>query len=76
MVTDSGAPVLNKETGEVEGIFLQGENDFEYNKAQNCWEIRKCDDYTCIGESVFRITGVDYIAPNKESWLTSLIDFF
>ena len=67
---NSGAPVLNYSTGQVEGIFLSGEMDYIFNGEKQCWNIKRCQGPECRGEDVYRITGIDYIAPNKRSWLS------
>lgn len=37
---NSGSPVFNYETGEVEGILIQGADDFVFNEHKNCLESR------------------------------------
>ena len=75
-IGNSGAPVLNYSTGLVEGIFLSGERDYVFNSVRQCWNIKRCQGVECRGEDVFRITGIDYIAPNKRSWLSRLLPEF
>lgn len=54
----AGAPVLNEETLEVEGIYISGEKDFIFNPELNCSQSKICDmnASNCIGERVTRIT--------------------
>jgi len=73
---NSGAPVLNYSTGQVEGIFLSGEMDYLFNGEQQCWNIKRCKGPECRGEDVYRITGIDYIAPDKRSWLSRQLPEF
>jgi len=73
---NSGAPVLNYSTGQVEGIFLSGEIDYIFNSEKQCWNIKRCQGPECRGEDVYRITGIDYIAPNKRSWLSRQFPVF
>lgn len=41
---NSGSPVFNKRSGEVEGILIEGETDFVYNSKRECHESRKLSD--------------------------------
>jgi hypothetical protein len=52
----SGAPVINQETLEVEGIFVSGEKDLVFNPELNCSESKICEENSnCIGERITRI---------------------
>lgn len=54
---NSGSAVFNAKTGEVEGILVRGEND--YNMAGSCKVSNKCEANKCRGEDVTFITGVE-----------------
>lgn len=47
---NSGSPVLNRETGEVEGVFVRGEADFRTEGA--CDALVRCEAGGCRGEEV------------------------
>ncbi len=51
---NSGSAVLNARTGEVEGILVRGDGDYE--RDGDCLRPKKCDDDGCRGEGVTRIT--------------------
>jgi V8-like Glu-specific endopeptidase len=47
---NSGSPVLNAETLEVEGILVRGEIDFVHNTEKNCYNSKICNNNECEGE--------------------------
>jgi V8-like Glu-specific endopeptidase len=53
---NSGSAVFNRETLEVEGILVRGENDYVYDPAKNCRVSNVCEENACRGEDVTRIT--------------------
>lgn len=55
---NSGAPVFNANTGEVEGILVRGETDFERREDEWCKVSYRCSDDSCKGEDVTRITSI------------------
>lgn len=55
---NSGSPVINEDTGVVEGILVRGERDYEYDGVQKCYRAKKCAMGTCRGEDVVRSTSV------------------
>lgn len=56
---NSGAPVFNKITGKVEGILIQGAEDFVYNSEKGCLESMKySNSHRNTYEKVMRITKV------------------
>lgn len=63
---NSGAPIFNAKTYEVEGILVRGSEDYIYNKERKCREVFRCsqrryecsDDSICKGEDATRITRV------------------
>ncbi len=52
---NSGSPVFNVNTREVEGILVRGEVDFEFNEAEKCNRSRICNSSNCNGEEVTRM---------------------
>ena len=56
---NSGSPVINADTGLVEGILVNGGNDYgEYDDVNECKRISVCRDDECSGEGVVRINRV------------------
>lgn len=56
---NSGSPVLNYETGKVEGILIQGADDFIFNNVRNCLESRRLSNSSLNAyEKVMRINRV------------------
>ncbi|MEZ4814278.1 MAG: serine protease [Bdellovibrionota bacterium] len=55
---NSGSPVFNLETLEVEGILVRGERDYVWDSAESCAVSNVCDSGSCRGEDVQRITAV------------------
>lgn len=55
---NSGSAVFDAETGLVEGILVRGENDYVYDSAQGCRVPQQCDNDSCRGEDVTRITNI------------------
>ncbi len=55
---NSGSPVFNANTGVVEGILTRGEADYVKDKIKKCYRLNYCDDESCRGELVNRITNV------------------
>ena len=56
---NSGSPVFNKKNGNVEGILIQGADDFVYNPNKECLESRKLSDsHLNSYEKVMRINKV------------------
>lgn len=54
---NSGSPVFNANTGKVEGILVQGADDFIYNPKKECMQSRKLKDHHLeTYEKVMRIT--------------------
>lgn len=52
---NSGSAIFNDDTGEVEGILVRGENDFETAPGRGCRISKKCAQGGCRGEDVTRI---------------------
>jgi S1-C subfamily serine protease len=67
---NSGSPVFNKRTGKVEGILVQGAEDFRRNPDQFCNEsAHRSNSGFSAKEKVFRITkvkGLDDIKKTME----------
>lgn len=55
-ITDgsSGSPVIDMDTGLLEGIVVRGPTAFEW--ADSCFRTKICDDLSCRGEDVTRAT--------------------
>lgn len=60
---NSGSAVFNATTGEVEGILVRGEKDYEYDEEAGCNRPKKCDNNACRGEDITRITVIPELAP-------------
>ncbi|MBL7716141.1 MAG: trypsin-like peptidase domain-containing protein [Bdellovibrionales bacterium] len=72
---NSGSPILNLVSGEVEGLLISGEDDFEEDKRAGCWRVKKCTTLGCKGETVLRVTTVrntlaQLMLPELTKWLT------
>ncbi len=55
---NSGSPVFNESTKEVEGIQVRGEEDYYYEYTSGCYKTYKCTMSGCRGEDATRITEV------------------
>lgn len=56
---NSGSPVFNKKNGQVEGILIQGADDFTYNSEKDCLESRRhTNSHLQTYEKVMRINKV------------------
>lgn len=56
---NSGAPVFNKENGEVEGILIQGQQDFVYNAEKDCHQSKELSNsHMDAAEKVMRINKI------------------
>lgn len=60
---NSGSAVFNADTGEVEGILVRGEKDYEMDATLGCKRVYKCADDACRGEDVTRITVIPELVP-------------
>ena len=60
---NSGSAVFNVETGEVEGILVRGERDYEADPNLGCKRVYKCENDSCRGEDVTRITVIPELVP-------------
>lgn len=59
----SGSPVFNQSTGKLEGILIEGDEDWKYTKAR-CYASKRCLNFGCIGESILKIDAIlDYAFP-------------
>ncbi len=63
---NSGGPVFNAQTLEVEGILVRGEQDYVMDDDIDCDRPRVCeeDGKDCMGEEVVRITNIPELVPN------------
>ncbi len=55
---NSGSPVVNLDTLEVEGLLVNGEEDYRFDPERSCEAIRRCADDECAGEASLRISYV------------------
>lgn len=56
---NSGSPVFNKKTGKVEGILIQGAEDFVYNEERHCTQsLQLSDSHLNTYEKVMRINKI------------------
>ena len=55
---NSGSAVFDIKTGQVEGILVRGERDYEPDPVQNCTRPKVCKVTECRGEDVTRITNI------------------
>lgn len=53
---NSGSGVFNAKSGTVEGILVRGERDFEVDWINECVKSYRCEDSSCQGEAVTRLT--------------------
>lgn len=53
---NSGSPVINMRTGLVEGILVEGEDDYEIDYVNNCRRVKVCNRGECRGEDITRAT--------------------
>ncbi len=62
---NSGSAVINASTGEVEGILVRGETDYQYvsqdSENGSCRTVNVCEDGECRGEDVTRITNIELL---------------
>jgi len=57
---NSGSPVFNKRTGKVEGILIQGADDFKFNMEKECLESNQLSNsHKNTYEKVLRINKID-----------------
>lgn len=59
---NSGSAVFNAVSGLVEGILVQGEDDFDFNEKEMCLESKVCKDDECRGETVTRVSTIPEIS--------------
>lgn len=64
---NSGSPVINQETGIVEGILVEGEEDYEFSSARRCYLPKRFNstERSAAQEKVFRMNRI----PNLEEIL-------
>ncbi len=55
---NSGSPVFNAATHEVEGILTAGDEDFYWVEQQQCKNLYVCREIDCKGETIVRITAL------------------
>ncbi len=55
---NSGSPVINVSTGEVEGILVRGEDDYVVDAELNCKTPKVCEPTACRGEDVQKMSNI------------------
>lgn len=55
---NSGSPVLNQQTLEVEGILVRGDRDYSWNPELSCAVANVCANGSCRGEDIQKITKI------------------
>lgn len=58
MYGNSGSGVFNEKTGLLEGILVDGDDDFQLDEKAGCYVSKKCTARGCQGESVLRISEI------------------
>jgi hypothetical protein len=53
---NSGSPVFSRDTNELLGILVSGEDDTVYDKPNRCYRTKYCEEDGCRGETVMKIT--------------------
>ncbi|OFZ21887.1 MAG: hypothetical protein A2X94_03000 [Bdellovibrionales bacterium GWB1_55_8] len=48
---NSGSPVFNPSTLEIEGLLVRGDGDFDLDRSRSCFVERRCTETGCGGES-------------------------
>ena len=73
---NSGSAVINAKTGVVEGILVRGEVDYVWSQEQNCRISNVCDENSCRGEDVTRMSQVSGIVGSlsEASIMTQIFD--
>jgi V8-like Glu-specific endopeptidase len=61
---NSGSAVFNSATGQVEGVLVRGEQDFDFDSAKNCSVSKHCDITGCRGEDITRATEFAQFVPH------------
>ena len=54
----SGSPVVDSHSGDLLGILVGGEDDFEKAPKRSCQRVRKCTKEKCQGEQVLKISAI------------------
>lgn len=57
---NSGSPVINPETFEVEGIYVNGSEDFIFHDGDTCQRINYCKNGECNGEIVMSSLSLEF----------------
>jgi subtilisin-like proprotein convertase family protein len=72
---NSGSPVINADTLEVEGILVRGETDFVL--VGDCYEIVHCPDDGCRGEDVLRTSAfAKYLPDDRDHYRKKKTEVF
>ncbi len=60
---NSGSPIINIDTGLVEGILTDGDLDYILDRERGCRTTFKCQEGSCRGENGVRITNIPELVP-------------
>ncbi|MGK0367573.1 MAG: ankyrin repeat protein/V8-like Glu-specific endopeptidase [Thermoproteota archaeon] len=63
---NSGSAVFSQEENTIEGILVRGETDYEFDFERGCRVVMQCEDDTCRGEDVTRISMIKELVLNKK----------
>ncbi len=55
---NSGSPVFNQRTGDLEGVLIRGEEDYEYDRKSGCLRPAKCEKDGCLGEDITKVSAM------------------
>ncbi len=58
---NSGSPVFNSITGDIEGILVRGDTDYYFDKKAQCMRVTQCAMDGCRGEEVVSIKNIKYL---------------
>ena len=65
---NSGSPLINLETGEVEGLLVAGQApDFDLDLARNCKIEKRCLENECRGETVLKSSAIVRLLPSDST---------
>jgi len=72
--SNSGSPVINMETYQVEGILVRGANDYVLSNDQTCVQVNRCPEggnEICGGENATKMAMVAKLIPNNTGSVVS-----
>lgn len=60
---NSGSPIFNNRTGELIGLLIRGEDDYQYDKKMACLRPKKCKEFECTGEDIVKLSSMAKLGP-------------